>query len=242
MMELRHARMSVQLYELSANTPSQGSTDSNPSKIPLLLLHALGSSASEWSDEWRSWNGPVYALDFAGHGESDRLVGGGYYAEYFLADADLALAAIGDRAYLAGAGMGAYVALLLAGSRPDRVPAALLLPGRGLACGGSEPDFDRRPDSVDTSREKLSAASREYSDTTDPWVARCGPDFRPIDYVSQFASAAHRLLFSEAVDYETARNGSLDWWREALRSSGGKLAAVDLRAALDQLASAPAEP
>ena len=79
-----------------------------------MLLHELGSSAALWCDEateseevekWQVWDGPVYALDFAGHGASDRVAGSGYNPEFFLVDADLALAAIGDRAHLAGAAL-----------------------------------------------------------------------------------------------------------------------------------------
>jgi pimeloyl-ACP methyl ester carboxylesterase len=84
----------------------------------------------------------VLAVDFCGHGESEPLRGGGYWPELLLGDADIALEQIGQAAVI-GAGLGAYIALLLAGARPQSVPAALLLPGRGLAGGGPQPDFDR---------------------------------------------------------------------------------------------------
>ena len=230
-MELRRGRLSVQLHELSA-----GRSAGRP---PLLLLHELGSSAAVWSDEakeWKIWDGPVHALDFAGHGQSDRVAGRCYYPELFLIDADRALVAIGDRAYVAGAGVGAYVAMLLAGSRPDRVPAALLLPGRGLACGGAAPDFERRPESIEAWEARIRAAATAYEESTDPFVATCAQDLRPNDYVSDFASAARRLLFSEAVDSEAAEGGSLEWWRTARGSSGGRTAPASLATALRELA------
>jgi pimeloyl-ACP methyl ester carboxylesterase len=232
MMELRHGRMKIQLHELSPGSSSE--------RTPLLLLHALGSSSAEWGDPWRLWEGPVHAVDFAGHGRSDSAVGSSYYPELFLIDADLALAAIGDRACLAGSGVGAYVAMLLAGSRPDRVPAALLLPGRGLACGGSQPDFERPPPGIDTWEERIQRSARSYDEPTDPFVAVCEQDIRPRDYASDFARAARQLLFSEAVQPETSEGDSLGWWQSAKESSGGKDAPRDPTDALRALASAAA--
>ena len=55
-----------------------------------------------------------------------------------MADADAALARLG-RATLLGRGLGAYVALLLAGARPKPVRGAILCDGPGLAGGGSRP-------------------------------------------------------------------------------------------------------
>ena len=63
------------------------------------------------------WPGPVWALDFTGHGASTVPRGGGYTAEVLMADADAALAHLGPATVL-GRGLGAYVALLLAGARP----------------------------------------------------------------------------------------------------------------------------
>ena len=60
------------------------------------------------------WPGPVYALDFTGHGRSDVPAGGGYSAEILLADADHALAHLGT-ATVVGRGLGAYIALMLGG-------------------------------------------------------------------------------------------------------------------------------
>ena len=112
---------------------------------PLLLLHELFASAAAWSAEVDAWPGPVFALDFAGHGASDRLRGGSYGFDRHLSDADLALREIGTAA-LAGAGAGAWYGLIVAGTRPERVPGCLLLPGAGLAAGGDVWDpMDVRP-------------------------------------------------------------------------------------------------
>ena len=69
------------------------------------------ASVPRWLD---GWTGPVAALDFTGHGSSTIPTGGGYTAEAAPADADAALAALG-RATVFGRGLGAYIALQLAG-------------------------------------------------------------------------------------------------------------------------------
>ncbi len=87
----------------------------------LLLLHGLGEASPAEVPSWiDGWAGPVAALDFTGHGRSTIPVGGGYTAEMLLADADTALAELGQATVL-GRGLGAYIALQLAGSRPADV-------------------------------------------------------------------------------------------------------------------------
>ena len=54
---------------------------------PLLLLHGLGEQSPHAVPPWAEpWRGPVWALDFTGHGESEIPLGGGYSAEILLAD------------------------------------------------------------------------------------------------------------------------------------------------------------
>src|SRR5205085_3501155 len=106
---------------------------------PLLHLHGLAErSPLDVPAALDAWPGPIYALDFTGHGQSSVPTGGGYTAEVLMADADTALAHIGG-ATLFGRGLGAYVALLLAGARPDLVHGAILFDGPGLLGGGDEP-------------------------------------------------------------------------------------------------------
>ena len=131
-MKLVHGRVTLELYERRRGDGA-----------PLLLLHALRSSSESWDGGFEAWPGPVYALDFSGHGRSKWLTGGAYTPELLTADADAALAHLDRPAVLVGAGLGAYVALLLAGARAAQVSAALLLPGPGLDGGGPLPDFDR---------------------------------------------------------------------------------------------------
>jgi pimeloyl-ACP methyl ester carboxylesterase len=91
----------------------------------------------------------VWGLDFTGHGASAVPAGGGYTAEILMADADIALAFLGE-ATLAGWGVGAYVGLLIAGARPSLVKGLAMGDGKGIEGGGPQggtlltrPAFDR---------------------------------------------------------------------------------------------------
>jgi len=220
--KLRNGRITLRLHELR---DGEG--------LPLLLLHELGGAASDWrSEAWTDWDGPVYALDFAGHGDSDRIAGGGYAPEHFLADADLALEALDDCVAVAGMGVGAYVALLLSGARRDRVRAALLLGGRGLEGGGELPDFDAPIEGLDDWEARLRECASEYRPGVDPRVTRCETDIRPSDYVGDFAGAARALLFDPAVE---AAPSVPVWWQVARERSGGGTAPDALARALVRL-------
>jgi len=223
-MRLQHGRVSIELHTLR---PAKGR--------PLLLLHALGSSAEAWPAAVLAWShGPVHALDFAGHGKSDRVRGGAYYPEYFLADADLALEQIGEPCALVGAGVGAYVALLLGGSRADQILAALLLEGAGLEGGGPLPGSEIAAEDIEGFERFIETASSDYVTATDPLVAQCARDLRPLDYVTSFAQAAKPMLFSARVGREVA---APDWWQAAFEANRGALAPEDFLDCLDELES-----
>ena len=187
-MRIKHGRVTLELHELVRR---EG--------LPLLLLHALYGSSADWGEAPGSWPGAVWALDFAGHGHSESIAGGAYYPELLVGDADAALAHIG-RAALAGAGVGAYVALLLAGARRDTVPAALLLPGAGLAGGGALPDFERDFPQFEVTARQPGAC--------DPLVCTLERDVRPVDYAESFACAARRILLVEDEELRPAVVGS----------------------------------
>jgi pimeloyl-ACP methyl ester carboxylesterase len=210
-MRIKHGRVTLELRELTRR-----------SGVPALFLHALYGSSADWGEAPATWPGPVFALDFAGHGNSESIVGGAYYPELLVGDADAALAHIGPAA-LVGAGLGAYVSLLLAGARRAAVPAALLLPGAGLAGGGALPDFQREFPS-------FSVAAR-VAGGCDPMVHTLDRDVRPVDYAEPFARAARRLLLVE--------NGTLrpPWWAAARHSPSAEVIHTDLHAALDRLAA-----
>jgi len=128
---LSHNKVRLALHELR--------DASEPGARPLLLLHGLGERSLTAVPSWASaWPGPVHALDFTGHGASTVPRGGGYGAELLLADADIALASLGE-ATVAGRGLGAYIALMLAGARPAQVRGAVLCDGPGIAGGATRP-------------------------------------------------------------------------------------------------------
>ena len=60
-----------------------------------------------------------------------------------MGDVDAALAHLGPSTVL-GRGLGAYIALLIAGARPDLVRGAVLADGPGLVGGGREPRLGLR--------------------------------------------------------------------------------------------------
>jgi len=126
---IRHGKIDLALHELRAAGSGR----------PLLLLHGRGQrSPATVPDAVAAWPGPIFALDFTGHGASTVPKGGGYSVEILMADADHALAEIGAATVL-GRGLGAYVALLLAGARPKEVRGAILCDGPGLSGGGPRP-------------------------------------------------------------------------------------------------------
>jgi pimeloyl-ACP methyl ester carboxylesterase len=214
---IRSGRIGLALHELAGGEGT-----------PLLLLHALGGSSRDWGEDAFAWPGPAFALDFAGHGESDRHRGGSYHLEHFVSGADLALSEVGPAA-LAGAGAGAWYAVILAGARPDRVPGVLLAPGAGLEGVGPEPDpLDVRR------RIPTDAEAAASPDGCDPYVRGVLGEPRPPRFVAPFARAAHRVLLVE--------DGSdrPPWW-ETVRECGGQPAGADLAAGLAALAAAVRE-
>ena len=147
---------------------------------PLLLLHGLGERAPAAVPSWAAaWTGPVHALDFTGHGGSTVPSGGGYTAEVLMGDADAALAHLGP-CTVVGRGLGAYVALLIAGGRPELVRGAVLADGPGIFGGGVGPVSPQvvvAPDGAPT--------------PPDPYaLLELSKDVRPPDYAVAFARAA----------------------------------------------------
>lgn len=211
----------------------------------LLLLHALGASANEWAREWRrdwagrgaaGWPGPVFALDFAGHGRSEWLRGGAYTPERCAADADSALAEIGG-AFLLGRGLGAYTALLLAGARSEQAPAALLLPGSGLDGGGEAPGLQHTRGLGDGEAEALldSAKSTRRRAGCDPLTQSCARDLRPGPYARDFADRAGAILLAEDGGPRPP------WWQAVRNAARVQRCAIAPHAALAQLRAVAAD-
>ena len=120
----------------------------------------------------------MHALDFTGHGRSTVPAGGGYSAEIVLADADAALAHLGE-VTVAGRGLGAYAALMLAGARASQVRGAVLCDGPGLAGGAIAP----------TSQSFVTLPPRH--EPPDPYALfELSRDLRPPDYATLFVRLA----------------------------------------------------
>jgi pimeloyl-ACP methyl ester carboxylesterase len=210
---LQSGRIEVALHELRAGV---GPT--------LLCLHALRGQASDFAALASEWPGRVLALDFAGHGASARPRGASYTPELLAGDADAALAHAGESGpvSLVGVGLGAYVALLVAGARPERVRAAFLLPGAGLEGGGPSPRSELAGAALHTEvAGLLEAAAARDAAGCDPMVRVLDADPRPPDYARSFADAAARLLLGE--------DGSLrpPWWEAARESASALRAPAD---------------
>jgi pimeloyl-ACP methyl ester carboxylesterase len=166
---LQHSQSRLALHRLrDAEGPS------------LLLLHGLGQSAlTPHQGVATGWPGPIYALDFTGHGRSTLPAGGGYTCEMLMGDVDAALAEIGP-ATICGRGLGAYVALLIAGARPVLVRGAILCDGPGLTGGGPRPTGPVVP-----FPDPVAVAP------PDPFaLVELARDLRPPDYATEFARQA----------------------------------------------------
>lgn len=163
---LPHNRVELALHQLRAGEGR-----------PLLLLHGLGERSPQTTD--LDWPGPVVALDFTGHGDSTVPLGGGYSAELLMADVDVALAELGPCTLLAR-GLGAYIAVLTAGARPELVRGAVLDDGPGLFGGATGPTSPRVPVAVGGEGQ-----------APDPYaLLELAADVRPPDYAVTYARHA----------------------------------------------------
>ena len=170
---IRHAKVDLVLHHLREGDG-----------LPLLLLHGLGERSPRLAPAVASaWPGPVHALDLTGHGASTVPSGGGYTCEVLMADADAALGLLGPATVL-GRGLGAYVALLLAGARPAEVRGAVLDDGPGLFGGPSAP---ASPSVVQLAPDTPRRAPDPYA------LVELTRDVRPGDYAASFARQAAHL-------------------------------------------------
>lgn len=166
MITVTHARIELAIHELKSGDGR-----------PLLHLHGLGlQSPDSVPDDIASWRGPIFALDFTGHGKSQVPKGGGYTPELLMGDVDAALQHIGE-ATLIGRGLGAWVAFMTAAARPDVVRGAILADGPGMSGGGPAPGTPT-----------ISRIDPNAPVPPDPYaLAELSKDVRPPDYALDFA-------------------------------------------------------
>ncbi|MGB3733904.1 MAG: alpha/beta hydrolase [Ilumatobacter sp.] len=178
---LRHNRIDLALHLLRPEPLDAA----NPSR-PLLLLHGLGDRSPAATPAWvEDWPGAIAALDFTGHGESTCPASGGYSPETLMADVDQALAHLTNddpegSITVLGRGLGAYVALQIAGARASQVHGVILVDGPGLAGGPTGPSSQ-------------AVFSLQTDGTTpDPYaLVELGRDLRPGDYAVSFVGLAN---------------------------------------------------
>lgn len=209
---LRHNRIDLAVHRLRSGRDGHH---------PLLMLHGLGSRTPAVAPSWTEpWPGDVFGLDFTGHGSSSVPRGGGYSAEILMADVDCALAHTGP-ATVVGFGLGAYVALLIAGGRPDLVRGAILADGPGLTGGATHP----------TSVMVLPPTTVGDATTPDPWaLLELALDLRPPDYAMVFTRLA---VESSPLDEPlTVACASTAPWLDAVRGEPGVAQDRDPAAAL----------
>lgn len=178
---LRHNKIDLALHLLRPDPLD----DARPSR-PLLMLHGLGHSSPATVPHWvADWPGSIAALDFTGHGASTIPDGGGYAAETLMADADHALAYLTNddpdqTITVLGRGLGAYIALQIAGARASQIHGVILTDGPGLAGGPTGP-----------SSQSFFALETNGS-APDPYaLVELGRDLRPGDHALSFVGLAN---------------------------------------------------
>jgi pimeloyl-ACP methyl ester carboxylesterase len=108
----------------------------------VLLLHGFLEHAHTWhlvAPHIAAAGYHVYALDWRGHGDSEWIGAGGYYHfPDYTADLFCIVPQLAERVVLIAHSMGGGVAVMFAGSAPERVSALVSVEGLGLP--DSDPD------------------------------------------------------------------------------------------------------
>ena len=189
---------------------------------PLLLLHGLGEDATRVAQIPLQWAGPVYALDFTGHGQSTIPQGGGYNAEILMADVDIALRHIGEPVTILGRGLGGYVGFLISCGRASLVRGLVIIDGPGLAGGASNT----------ISTTEIASIGKRSGRTPDPWaLIELSRDLRPASYAHSFLRLA---VANSGIDDPIAVATKVEpLWIEAIKPEAGVITDISMQEALD---------
>lgn len=138
--------------------------------LPVVFAHSLAGNSSHWGaqvDHLRP-NHRTIALDFRGHGQSDRPKNGDYSISGLAGDIGAVVDSLGlERFVLVGHSLGGGVALSYAGSHPDRVAGLLLL----------DPIGDGKQISATQAQPLLAGLDSNYDATIrEYWTGITGPD------------------------------------------------------------------
>lgn len=207
---LQHNRVTLALHQLRTGNGR-----------PLLMLHGLGEHGQAMSSLKVQWKGPIWALDFTGHGQSTVPNGGGYSAEILMADVDIALQHLGE-ATIVGRGLGGYIGFLIAGARPSLVKGVVIIDGPGLSGGAIHA----------TSSSEITSAGSRTGTTPDPWaLIELSRDARPPNYAVTFTRlAVEASTIDEPISVTTRVTPQ---WIEAISAEPGVLTGVTLDEALE---------
>lgn len=162
--------------EADANTDAGASgTVVGGSDLPILLVHGLGGAATNWLEVMGglATRAPVVAVDLPGFGDSEPPVPRAARMRPQVDFLRLVLDEVGwDRVELHGNSMGGTLAILLAGTQPDRVERLVLYAAAypsalGATFSGLSHDVFRRFLPFMTSRRLgLAALNTFYDDAT----------------------------------------------------------------------------
>lgn len=207
---LQHNKISLALHHVREGTGR-----------PALLLHGLGEDSTAMAQLPMKWNGPIWALDFTGHGQSTVPRGGGYSSEILMADVDIALRHLGE-ATVIGRGLGGYIAFLIAGARPQFVKGAVIVDGPGLSGGAIHA----------TSSSEIVSAGDRVGHAPDPWaMIELSRDARPPNYAVTFARLA--VATSDLDEPIAVTTRVTPPWIEAIRAEPGVMTDLSLDEALE---------
>jgi pimeloyl-ACP methyl ester carboxylesterase len=105
-------------------------TPDGPSRGVVLLLHGGGQTRHSWREAGPTlaetgWS--AVAIDFRGHGDSDRAADGRYRLDAMTEDVLRVIDAIGEPPVIIGASLGGLTGLVIAGENPEALRALVLV-------------------------------------------------------------------------------------------------------------------